>query len=205
MASSHFAVPAAPAARQPSRQHAILPAPAAHVAPAVRQLSAPVTSAVHVAPAARQHNNHVYGNSSTLWFTMVRRSRRDYRPTEPPTNADSYLNLRVSRLKHRNRHFHDTHLIVGTPSGVHTSLCRLQWRNATLRFALAKATEDDTPSSSSLVDDILSLNKLMERSSTNEDAARWIRDTQRETATNGSRADRSFGRQGTTTPTREPV
>lgn len=70
-----------------------------------------------------------------------------------------------------NRYFRDVKYNFGRASSVHASLCCLQWGNATLRFALAKATEDDTFLSTRLVEGILFLNELVKKASTNGKAA----------------------------------
>lgn len=128
--------------------------PSIHVAPAARQLSASSDFSPPAVPAAwqlwRQYvnlsatapNNHGDGgDSSMLWWTVVRRSCRENR-TVPPNVIAPYVDLRMSRLNHRNHLFRDGKLIFERAPRIQASLRSLQWRQATLRFALSKAAED---------------------------------------------------------------
>ena len=108
---------------------------------------------------------------------MARRSRRDTRRTSP---HDTYLDVRVSKLRHRNRSFIEGGRIYEKASSVHSFFRSLHWGQATLRFALSKATEENTPLSADLVGNILDLNELMATAATYDDAARWIHDNMTE-------------------------
>ena len=104
---------------------------------------------------------------------MAGRPRRETRPAPP---HDDYLGVRVSNLRHRNRSFREGKRIYDKDSSAHASLRSLHWGQATLQFALSKATEDNTPVSADLVGEILELNELMATAATHDDAARWIHD-----------------------------
>ena len=89
---------------------------------------------------------------------MVRRSRREH-PTAAP--SDACLDLRVSKLYHS----------FDRTASVHSSLRNLQWGQTTLRFALSKATGDNTPLLADVVYDILELYELVEKVSSHQDVA----------------------------------
>ena len=109
--------PVAPAARQPSP-------PAASAA---RQPPTPADFPALAAPAAqqppRQHTDtDADGDSSSSWSTVARRSRRDTRRTPP---HDAYLDVRISKLRHRNHSFTEGRRICEKASSVRSSFQRL--------------------------------------------------------------------------------
>ena len=92
----------------------------------------------------------------------------------------------------KNRHFSsDLRLpIKELASDVNTALHLLHGGRCRLLYALELATQDRTPLSDRLVDDILHLRDLLERAYGTPDGARWVRKTLRDAAA-PSRPDRA--------------
>ena len=76
----------------------------------------------------------------------------------------------------KNRHFpFDLRLpIKELASDVNIALTLLHGGKSRLRYALELATQDRTPLSDRLVDDILHLRDLLERAYGTPDGARWV-------------------------------
>ena len=131
--------------------------------------------------------------STTPWSVVVSRTHRQL-PHQPPSAAhdDSYLDLRISKLMFKNRHFpFGLRLpIKELASDVNTVLTLLHGGRSRLRFALQLATQDRPSLSDGLVDDILHLRDLLERVYGTPDGARWVRETLRD-ATAPHRPDRT--------------
>ena len=104
---------------------------------------------------------------------MARRPRRNTQRTPP---HDAYLDVRLSKLRHRNRYFPEGRRIYEKACSVHTAFQGLNWGTSTPRFELSKATDENTPLRNELVGSILELNELMAAAATQDDAARWILD-----------------------------
>ena len=124
-------------------------------------------------------------STSTPWSVVVSRANRQP-PRHPPSAAhdDTYLELRISKLMFKNRHFpSDLRLrIKELASDANTALHLLHGGRYRLRYALELATQHRTPLSARLVDDILHLRDLLERAYGTPDGARWVRKTLRDAA-----------------------
>ena len=103
----------------------------------------------------------------------------------------------------KNRHFpSDLRLsIKELASDVNTALHLLHGGRCRLRYALALATQDRTPLSDRIVEDILHLRDLRERAYGTPDGARWVRETLRDAAAppRPDRAESSASDSSTTT------
>ena len=150
--------------------------PSATTAPAVTFYARPNMSP----PAPREPST-----STTPWSVVVSRTHRQP-PYQPPYAAhdDSYLDLRISKLMLKNKHFpFDLRLpIKDFASNVNTALALLLGGRSRLRFALQLATQDRPPLCDGLVDGILHPRDLLERAYATLDGARWVRETLRDAA-----------------------
>ena len=103
----------------------------------------------------------------------------------------------------KNRHFpSDLQLpIKELASDVNTALHLLHRGRCRLRYAFELATQDRTPLSDRLVDDILHLRNFLERAYGTSDGARWVRETLRDAAAppRPDRAESFAGDSSTTT------
>ena len=124
-------------------------------------------------------------STSTPWLVVVSRAHRQPR-RQPPSNAhdDTYVELRISKQIFKNRHFpSDLRLpIKELASDVNAALHQLHGGRCRLRYALDIATQDRTPLSDRVVDDMLHLRDLLERAYGTPDGARWARETLRDAA-----------------------
>ena len=132
-------------------------------------------------------------STSTPWSVVVSRAHRQP-PRQPPSAAhdDTYLELRISKLMFKTRHLpSDLRLLIKElASDVNTTLHLLHGGRCRLLYALELATQDRTPLTDRLVDDILHLRDLLERAYGTPDGARWVRKTLRDVAA-PSRTDRA--------------
>ena len=123
--------------------------------------------------------------STTPWSVVVSSTHRQP-PHQPPYAApdDTYLNLRISKLMFKNKHFpFDLRLpIKDLASNVNTALALFHGSRFRLRFALQLVTQDRPPLCDGLVDGILHLRDLLERAYATPDGARWVRETLRDAA-----------------------
>ena len=120
--------------------------------------------------------------STTPWSVVVSRTHRKLpRQTSSAAHDDCYLELRISKLMFENKHFlFEFRLsIKQLASDVNTALTLLHGGRSRLRFALELATQDRSPLSERLVDDILHLRDLLERAYGAPDGATWVRETLR--------------------------
>ena len=146
-------------------------------------------------------------STSTPWLVVVSRAHRQP-PCQPPSNAhdDTYLMLHISKLIFKNIHFpSDLRLsIQELASDVNTALHQLHGGRCRLRYALDIATQDRTPLSDRVVDDILHLGDLLERAYGTPDSARWAGETLRDAAAppHPDRAESSASDSSTTTGSR---
>lgn len=65
---------------------------------------------------------------------MIRKPRNDQHQPESRNSDERYLELRVSKLKHRNRYFRDANKIYEMASSILASLCCHQWGYPTTWF-----------------------------------------------------------------------
>ena len=143
-------------------------------------------------------------STSTPWSVVVSRAHRQP-PHQPPSAAhdDTYLELRISKLTFKNRHFpSDLRLpMKELASDVNTALHLLHGGRYRLRYALELATQDGNPLSDRLVDDILHLRDILGRAYGTPDGARWVRETLRDAAAppRPHRAESSASDSSTTT------
>ena len=123
--------------------------------------------------------------STTPWSVVVSRTHRQT-PHQPPyaTPDDTYLDLRISKLMFKNKHFpFDLRLpIKYFASNVNTVLALFHGGRSRLCFALQFTTQDRPPLCDGLVDGILYLRDLLERAYATPDGARWVRETIRDAA-----------------------
>ena len=143
-------------------------------------------------------------STSTPWSVVVLRAHQQP-PGQPPSAAhdDTYLELRISKLMFKNRHF-PSYLrlpIKELASDVNTALYLLYGGRCRLRYALELATQDRTLLSDRLVEGILHLRDILERAYGTPDGARWVRETLRDTGASPrpDRAESSVSASSTTT------
>ena len=124
-------------------------------------------------------------STSAPWSVVVSRAHRQPQP-QPPSTArnDTYLELRVSKLMFKNKYFpSDLRLpIKELVSDVNAALHQLNGGRCRLRYALDLATQDRTPLSDRVVDDILHLHDLLEIACGTPAGAQWICETLRDAA-----------------------
>ena len=120
--------------------------------------------------------------STTPWSVLILRTHRQP-PRQPPYAAhdDSYLDLRISKLMFKNKHFpFDLRLpIKDLASNMNTALTLVHGDRSRLRIALQLSTHDRPPLCDGLVADILHLRDLLARAYATPDGARWVRETLR--------------------------
>ena len=187
-------VSTAPAATRPLCPTALAATrPLATVPPAVTFSARPTMPP----PAPREPS------SSAPWEVVVSRAHRQPQP-QPPSTArdDSHLELRVSKLMFRNKFFpSDLRLpIKELASDVHAALHQLTGDRRRLHHAVGLATQDRTPLSDRVVEDILHRGDLLETACGTPAGAQWVRETLRDAATK-HRTDRtdSFASDSSTT------
>ena len=176
--------PTAPAATKPS----------ATVPPAVTSSARPTMPP----PPPRELS------TSTLWSVVVSRAHPKPLP-QPPSTArdDTYLELHVSKSVFKNKYFpSDLRLpIKELASHVNAALHQLNGRRCRLHYALYSATQDRTPLSDRVVDDILHLRDLLEKACGTSAGGQWVRETLRDAAAKPrtGRADSSTSDSSVTT------
>ena len=195
LALNTFVVSTAPAATRPLGPTArATTRPSATVPPAVTFSARPTMPP----PPPREPS------TSTPWSVVVSQAHRKPLP-QPPSTArdDPYLELRVSKSVFKNKYFpSDLRLpIKELASDVNAALHQLNGGRCRLHYALDLATQDRTPLSDKVVDDILHLNDLLEKTCGTPAGGQWVRETLRDAASKPrtGRADSSASDSSATT------